>query len=157
MRILKRIALILLIAFALLQFIPRYRNKNDNPSTRDITHTVLVPEGVRQVFQKACYDCHSNNTGYPWYSAIQPFRLMMDRHVKKGKQELNFSEFGSYSEKRRYNKLNSIKEAIEDGSMPLRSYRTMHRGARLTKEEKDLVIAWANDTRNRLKQRMDKQ
>ena len=156
MRIVKKIALILLIAFALIQFIPRNRNKNDTPSTSDITNVLPVPDEVQQVFQKACYDCHSNNTRYPWYSAIQPFRLMMDRHVKKGKQELNFGEFGSYSEKRRYNKLNSIKEAIENGSMPLGSYRTMHRGSRLSSEEKELVTKWIDDTRDRLKQQMDK-
>lgn len=148
MRVFKRILLGLLIVFVLLQFIPGSVNKNKQVLSTDITRKYKIPDGVQSILKKACYDCHSNNTRYPWYAFIQPFRLILDDHVKNGKKDLNFSEFTVYSEKRQYNKLRAIEESLEKGTMPLNSYNMVHPEARLAKEEKDSVIKWVNDTRN---------
>lgn len=156
MRIVKKIVLVVLILFALLQFIPRNVNKSNEVLATDITRNYAVPSQVLTILKKACYDCHSNNTSYPWYAKVQPFRLMLDRHVKNGKKELNFSEYGGYTAKRQYNKFMSIGESIEDGSMPLKSYRWMHSGARLTQEEKAKMLKWVEDTRDSIRNRKDK-
>ena len=87
------------------------------------------------VFKNSCYDCHSNNTRYPWYVNIQPMGWVMARHIKKGKENLNFSEFGTYSKRKQANKLRAIATSIKDGSMPLSSYTIMHTDAKLCEEE----------------------
>lgn len=153
MRVLKKVALGLLILFVLLQLIPRSVNNNEIILPTDITNNYQIPGEVQSVLKRACYDCHSNNTGYPWYAHVQPFRLILDRHIKTGKEELNFSEFGNYSEKKQYNKLNSIGESLKKETMPLKSYQLMHSNARLTKPEKAAVLKWINDTRNLIKTR----
>ncbi len=152
MHVLKKIAWYLLILLVLLQFIPRSVNKNEKKIPADIINNYQVPGQVQSVLQKACYDCHSNNTSYPWYAYVQPFRLLLDQHVKDGKEELNFSEYGSYSKKRQFNKLRSIGESLEKGTMPLKSYRIMHADARLTEAEKAIVLKWIEDTRSLIKE-----
>jgi hypothetical protein len=151
MRIFKKILLALFVVFVLLQFIPKSVNKSNKVLLTDISKKYSIPAEVQSILKRACYDCHSNNTNYPWYASIQPFRLMLDRHIKNGKQDLNFSEFSSYSEKRQYNKLNSIGESLKKETMPLESYKVMHRAARLNKAEKDTVIKWINETREFMK------
>ncbi len=117
----------------------------------DITTRYQIPDNVQAVLKSACYDCHSNNTRYPWYSLIQPFRLFLDKHIKDGKEELNFNEFAVYSEKKQYNKLKAIGESLEEGTMLLKSYLLVHSEAKLTKSQKDSIISWVNVTREFIK------
>jgi hypothetical protein len=139
---LKKIWLGSLVVFIAVQFIQPARNKSGQVLYTDISKVVSVPENVRAILQNACYDCHSNNTVYPWYSYIQPAGWWMNAHIKEGKEDLNFSEFGSYSLRRRASKLHAIENSITDGSMPLWSYTLLHKKARLTKEDKTLLISW---------------
>jgi hypothetical protein len=101
-----------------------------------------VPDSINHIFSTSCYDCHSNNTQYPWYSYIQPIRLFQENHIRKGKAELNFSEFGSYSSRRRESKLEGISKQVKSGKMPLWSYTLLHKNARLTPRERDMVVTW---------------
>lgn len=144
----RKILLALLIVFVLLQFIPRSENKSDKIMPADITRTFTVPDNIINILQRACYDCHSNNTRYPWYSSVQPFRRFLDNHIRDGKKELNFSDFGSYTRKRQYNKLKAIEVSLQKETMPLKSYKLMHAKARLTESEKDSVIRWVNEIRS---------
>ncbi|NCI46420.1 heme-binding domain-containing protein [Sediminibacterium soli] len=153
MRILRRILMGLLVIFALLQFIPRTVNKSDQAVSTDFAKIYAIPVEVQSIFQEACYDCHSNNTRYPWYSNIQPFRLWLDLHIQDGKEELNFSNFGAYTSKRRHNKLNSMAKSIKKGTMPLTSYKWMHAKARLEDAQKNLIIQWISDTQDSLQQK----
>jgi hypothetical protein len=146
----KKILLGLLIIVVIIQFIQPARNKNGQVFPTDISKIVSMPENVQTVLKTACYDCHSNNTQYPWYINIQPVGWMLARHIKEGKEELNFSEFGSYSTRRRVSKLKSIENSIKDGTMPIPSYTIIHKNAMLTKEEKERIIDWAKITRDRL-------
>ena len=132
----------LLIAVVVIQFVQPARNKSGQALQTDITRVYPVPANIQALFKSACYDCHSNNTRYPWYSHIQPVGWWLTHHINEGKEELNFSDFGSYSFKRRMSKLRSIENSINDGSMPLLSYTLLHKDARLTEEEKRLIIAW---------------
>jgi len=143
--------LVLLIVIVSIQFIQPARNV-DNGQVLPVAFTEVfdVPQNVQATLQTACYDCHSNNTGYPWYSRIQPGSWWMASHIKKGKEELNFSEFGEYSNRRRQSKLKSIASSVKDGTMPLPSYTWMHSKAKLSDEEKVLISNWATRTRDSL-------
>lgn len=141
----KTIKILLGIGLVLIaiQFIRPSRNISSQILATDITKTVKVSDSVQAVLKKACYDCHSNNTNYPWYSNIQPVGWFLANHVSGGKRHLNFSEFGSYSKRRQLSKLNDIANEIQDDDMPLTSYKLMHKEARLTAYEKSLVIKWS--------------
>ena len=146
----KKIQFTVLILFIAIQFIQPARNKNEQVLATDISKTVSVPQNVQATLKTACYDCHSNNTQYPWYTNIQPVGWMMARHIKNGKAELNFSDFGSYSTRRQMSKLRSIGNSIKDGAMPISSYTIIHKNARLTNKEKAQIIDWASTTRDSL-------
>ena len=146
----KKILLAILIVLIVIQFIQPARNKNGQVLATDISKIYSLPQSVQATLKTACYDCHSNNTNYPWYTNIQPVGWMMARHIKEGKEELNLSEFGSYSERRQLSKLRSIENSIKDGSMPISSYTIIHKNARLTKEEKAQIIDWAKIIRDSL-------
>ncbi len=88
-----------------------------------------VPLEVEKQIKVSCYDCHSNNTVYPWYSKLQPAAWFLEDHINEGKVELNFSEWGAYSNRRKVSKLQSIIKQIENSEMPLYSYTLMHRDA----------------------------
>ena len=90
-----------------------------------------VPATIKNQLHVSCYDCHSNNTEYPWYSKIQPAAWYLEDHIKEGKDELNFNEWDTYSSRRKNSKLSSIIKQIESGEMPLESYTLIHGGARL--------------------------
>ena len=142
--------LIFIVAFILIQFIQPARNINGQVLQTDITRTYAVPPKVKAVLETACYDCHSNNTRYPWYASIQPGGWWLAKHIKDGKDELNFSEFGSYTPRRQANKLRSIQNSINDGTMPLWSYTLLHKNARLTNDEKALLIEWVSKVKDSL-------
>ena len=146
----KKIFLGLLIGLVLIQFIQPVRNKSNGMLSTDIMKTIRIPENVQLVLNAACYDCHSNHTNYPWYSRIQPFGWLLAKHIKNGKAELNFNAFGSYSPRRQISKLNGIANSIKDGTMPLGSYTFLHKNARLSKEDKVLIIDWATRTKDSL-------
>lgn len=144
MRSKRKIFLFLLVVFIVIQFIQPARNENGQVLPTDITNMAVVPDTVKAILAAACYDCHSNNTRYPWYSYIQPGGWWLAKHIRDGKEELNFSEFGSYSTRRQISKLRSIEGSVNDGTMPMPSYMLMHKGARLTKEEKTMIVDWVS-------------
>jgi hypothetical protein len=150
MKRLKRILLGLLIAFLLIQFIQPTKNIGGYEQSTDLVKTVTVPYQTQAILKAACYDCHSNNTRYPWYAGVQPFGWLLANHIREGKAELNFNEFGSYSLRRQMSKLKGIGNSVRDGSMPLSSYIMLHKNARLSKEDKELIIQWATRTKDSL-------
>lgn len=144
----KLVLLFLGIVFLILQCIRPDFNTGDLKGENDIFHVVEVPDDVNAVLAKACYDCHSNHTEYPWYAQIQPVGWWIQDHVDEGKEELNFSEFASYKTKRQLHKLHECIEMIEDDEMPISSYISMHGDAKLTAEEKEKVITWAKNSQD---------
>ena len=150
----KKILYGLLAVVIIIQFIRPERNISEVPSENDIRVKYHVPSNVLAILKRSCYDCHSNNTEYPWYTNIQPVGWWLQDHVDHGKGELNFSEFGAYSAKKADHKLDEVIELIEDKEMPLESYLTMHKDAELTQEDADIVIAWAKELRTQLKQEL---
>lgn len=146
----KKILLVLLIAFIAIQFVRPVRNTNGQVLPTDISKAVSVPGNVHAILQTACYDCHSNNTTYPWYNYVQPVAWILANHIKNGKKELNFSEFGSYPKRRQQSKLKAIADQVKDGDMPLYSYTLIHKNARLTKKENSVIINWAQNEKDSL-------
>jgi hypothetical protein len=150
MNTLKKILLAACILVIIIQFIQPDHNKNGQVLNTDITKMLTVPDSVQTILKNACYDCHSNNTDYPWYSNVQPMGWMMAKHIKNGKAELNFSEFGSYSSRRQVSKLTGIANSIKDDIMPLSSYKLMHKNAQLSTLEKKMLIKWAEQSKDSL-------
>lgn len=140
MKYVKIIALVLLVAFVGIQFVPTERNQSETIPKTDFMVSEKVPNNIEILIKESCYDCHSNNTDYPWYNKIQPAAWFLEDHITEGKKELNFNDWGNYSDRRKNSKLNSIIHQIEDEEMPLDSYVLIHRDADLSnKERQDLV------------------
>jgi hypothetical protein len=139
----KKIILALLVIFIAIQFIQLARNQDGQVLPADIEKMVVVPPNVSGILKTSCYDCHSNNTHYPWYSFIQPGAWLMASHIKNGKAMLNFSQFGDLSNRKQQSKLQGIINQVKDGEMPISSYKIIHRNAVLTPAQKTILINWA--------------
>ena len=150
-RILKVTALILLVAFVGIQFIPTERNQSDLIPETDFLLVNKTPENIGKLLQVSCYDCHSNNTEYPWYNKVQPIAWFLEDHIKEGKEELNFSEWDSLSNRRKNSKLKSIINQIKDDEMPLFSYTLIHGDAVLSQSDKTMAIDYMKKIKDSLR------
>lgn len=153
MKGIKKVLLGLLVILVIIQFVQPARNKSGQVMPNDISNMVSMPVEVQGVLKKACYDCHSNNTNYPWYASLQPMNWFLSNHIQSGKAELNFNEFGSYSPRRQQSKLRAIENSLKDGSMPLSSYMLIHRNAILSEAEKSLLMNWIKKSKDTLNKR----
>src|SRR5436190_7860548 len=100
MKLYRKIGILLLILVVVFQFIQPTKNISEGQSPNDISNTYTVSQEVHQLLEQKCYDCHSNNTRYPWYFNVQPIGWWLAAHVHEGKEKLNFSEFKTYSPKK---------------------------------------------------------
>lgn len=140
----------LAIVFMGIQFIRPEKNEGAADAPQDVTHAVQVPESVMNTLKTACYNCHSNQTSYPWYAHISPVNWWLANHIEQGKKELNFSRFAQYDRKRMDHKLEEIAEEVEEGHMPLPAYTLLHQEARLSESQKIELGEWVNNERARL-------
>ena len=150
-KILKRTFQILLLIFIIIQFIRPAKNKAEAISDNDISKIYPVPENVHTILKTSCYDCHSNNTVYPWYASIQPVAWWLNDHIQEGKRELNFSEFASYSIRRQYIKLEEVNKQVKEDEMPLEEYIWLHKTSKLNKEQKITLANWVISIRDTIK------
>lgn len=139
----KKIVIRLVAVLILIQFIRPTRNTATGASPDEISKYYDVPADIHAILKKSCYDCHSNNTSYPWYANLQPVGWWLQDHVNDGKDELNFSVFGTYAEKKARHKFEEIEEMVGEGEMPLASYTFIHRGSSLTADQSAAITAWA--------------
>lgn len=128
------------MALIVIQFFPIILNESDYVPQSDFMVENQVPAKIKNRLQVSCYDCHSNNTDYPWYSKIQPAAWFLEDHIQEGKDELNFNEWATYSDRRKNSKLRSIISQIEEDKMPLDSYTLIHKDAILSDEDKRMII-----------------
>ncbi|MCH7525742.1 MAG: heme-binding domain-containing protein [Bacteroidetes bacterium] len=149
-KIIKKITILLFVVFIGIQFVPTTYNTSDKVSETDFVKIFNAPKNIQNLLKTSCYDCHSNNTNYPWYSKIQPGAWLMEGHINEGKEELNFSTFGDYSGRRKKSKLKSIISQIKDDEMPLLSYTFIHRDAKLSEKDKFMLDKWLNNLRDSL-------
>ncbi len=150
MSIAKKIALVFLIMILAIQFFRPAKNQGELEGTNHISSVVPVPSNIGQILKTSCYDCHSNNTVYPWYSEIMPFGWWLNHHIDEGKAELNFSDFKLYSQKKKDHKLEEIKEEVLGKEMPLESYTLIHKNAVLTNVQINIISNWVDDARKTL-------
>ncbi len=142
-KILKVIAVVLVLAFIALQF---YRPEMTNPpivEAETIAASAQIPENVQTLLKRSCNDCHSNETVYPWYSNVSPFSWKLAEHIEEGRRELNLSVWNTYSGKKKRSKLDEICEQATTGEMPHNQYLWIHAEARLSEEDKKLLCDWA--------------
>jgi hypothetical protein len=142
---------LLLIAFIVIQFIRPEKNKAQGMSKNDISTLYPVPQDVQTILKTSCYDCHSNNTVYPWYAEVQPFAWWLNEHIVDGKKDLNFSEFAGYRIRKQYRKLEEINELVEKDAMPLNSYLWIHKDAKLNEQQKQTLAKWVDAVRDTIK------
>jgi len=145
-----RILLIFLGILLIIQVFRPTKNIHPGPQPNAIATKYNVPQNVQVILQKACLDCHSNNTRYPWYNNIQPVAWFLNNHVVEGKQKLNFDEFTTYTIKKQKKKLDETAEMVKEDHMPLSSYLWIHKDAKLTADEKNTLVAWATDLENKV-------
>lgn len=133
----KRFLLILLGLFLVIQLIPTSKENEVVDKSLEIT----AEEGIMDILRTACYDCHSNQTVYPWYSYIAPFSWTISKHVKEGKKALNFSIWETYSEKEKEEHLKDIYRTIY-AAMPLQPYLLIHTKANISSEDRKVIRDW---------------
>ena len=146
----KKLIIIIGSLFLILQLFPISKNQSKEYS-KDISTIEKITPDVKNILQSSCYDCHSNNSNYPIYASIQPIEWWLQHHIDEGKEELNFSEFAGYSPRRRFHKLEEIKEQIVENEMPLYSYTIVHTQAKLSEQQKSILINWVNSTMAKMK------
>lgn len=138
------ILLSLLAVLLLMQLYRPDRNEMAETPDSDLLVSVQPPGEVKVILEQACYDCHSNNTHYPWYAGVAPVSYWIADHVNEGKEHLNFSEWELYDVKRKAHKMEEIAEEVAEGEMPLKSYTVMHGNVKLTAEEIEVLTQWAS-------------
>lgn len=142
-KIFKTIGWILLIALIIIQFFHPKKNIAEGEQPNAFAKLHSVPDNVKVILKKACDDCHTNNTVYPWYSKVQPVDWWMDNHIVEGKKRFNLDELGTAPAWRRYDKMKDVVEQVKENEMPLNSYTWIHKNAILNEEEKAKLTGWA--------------
>lgn len=136
-RVLSKTFLILVLIFVAVQFIPVPRSNPSSTAPFDESPEVL------EIFQRSCFDCHSNETIWPWYSYIAPVSWLVTHDVSEGRRHLNFSIWQSYSAKDLPVLRREIWKQVQEGEMPLDIYLLLHSGAKLSEAEKALISKWS--------------
>lgn len=144
----KKILLGLFVIFLILQFFRIDKTAPQIDLKKDFIEITNPSDEVKTLLKSTCYDCHSNETSYPWYSQIAPVSWWLKHHVDEGREELNFSEWGTYKTKKADHKLEECAEEVEEGKMPLDSYTWTHGDAVLSEKQKELLEDFFNSKRD---------
>lgn len=144
--IVKKVLLVLLAIFVIMQF---FRIDKTNPKiekAKDLIAMTNPPAEIETILRTTCYDCHSHETKYPWYSNVAPVSWFLENHIKEGREYLNFSKWGDYSEDKANHKLHECEEEVEEKKMPLDSYTWTHGDADLSDQQREKLAAWFKST-----------
>lgn len=144
---LKKIGIGLVIILALMQFKQIDKTNPEYNEVEDFITITQPSEEIATLIKAACYDCHSHQAKYPWYSNVAPISWMVEHHIEEGREHLNFSKWGSYDTKKANHKLEECIEEIEEGEMPMKPYVVMHSEAKMSKEQKKALMAFFQNQR----------
>jgi hypothetical protein len=133
----KRILLILVTIFIVIQFVPVPKT---NPP---VTGEIVAPQPVMAIFRRACYDCHSNGTVWPWYSHVAPVSWLIYNDVTNGRKAMNFSAWQQMSPMKQAKRRSDIGDEVSKGDMPLPYYVPLHPPSKLTAADKAIIRAWS--------------
>jgi hypothetical protein len=151
-KLFKWIVIVVGCLFVLIQFVrPARTNPAIDESQTIAARMQLTPE-VKDILDRSCRDCHSNQTVWPWYTNVAPVSWWLSSHVNEGRQNLNLSEWGKLAPDRQERKLRQICDEVSDGVMPLSSYLPMHPKAKLSEQDKKTLCDWTEAERARLSQ-----
>jgi len=128
-----------------IQFFQPEKNMSPVNPAEDLLMVTSPPGQVADLIKSSCYDCHSNQTVYPWYSKVAPVSWYLQKHIKEGKSDLNVSEYGSMDKADKIEFLVDICEVVEAGTMPLLSFALIHKAARLSEEDKEAICVWSEE------------
>lgn len=149
MKTFKIILIALAVVFIVIQFVPSGIPENKPEDVKSISYS-MVTEPVLDQLKLSCFDCHSNQVHFPWYSKLAPASWMLADHIRNGKSHLNFSEWEDYSNREKIGILKDIKDEVEAGNMPLKSYLLIHRDAKLNPEKVKAIITWADESTDKI-------
>ncbi len=140
---LRTLLILAVIALVLIQFFRPVKNIGEAEGEKSLVVLHKAPDAVRDSLREACYDCHSNNTRYPWYAEVQPVAWWMASHIKDGRRKFNLSEFGRYEPKKAAHKLEELINEVKEGEMAPGYYKALHAKARFNFEQSAELTAWA--------------
>lgn len=143
----KRILITCLILLVIAQFFRIDKTNKISSPEKDILFITKSNAEISNILKESCYDCHSNEVMYPWYTNIAPVSWWIKHHVNEGTHHLNFSEWGNYASRKADHKLEECVEMIEEDEMPMSSYTAMHGNAVLTKQQRELLVKWFSSLR----------
>ena len=141
----KKNKLILIALVAILIIIQFFKIDKSHPELSPDNDYLVVanaPQGIKSNITKSCYDCHSYQTTYPWYSNIAPVSWMINHHIDEGREHINFSEWGNYPLQKQTLVQEECMEEVEENGMPLKSYTMIHKDAKLSETAKEDLIKW---------------
>jgi hypothetical protein len=133
----------LLGIFLLMQIYPSKRPETTDINKDDLLKNEDVPKNISSMLRSACYDCHSNETIYPWYASVAPLKWWVYDHIEEGREELNFSEWNSWNKGDKAEALDDIATEVMDNKMPLESYPITHPKAKLSEADRQAISDWA--------------
>ena len=145
MKAVKVIIITLIVIFIAVQFMPSGIPLNVPDDNRSIANDSLVAGSVLKQLRNSCFDCHSNQVNFPWYSKMAPSSWFLAGHINEGRSHLNFSEWEDYSNREKVRILEEIKDEVASGGMPLKSYLLIHRDAKTDSAEVAVILKWADD------------
>ncbi|MDB5256654.1 MAG: hypothetical protein JWM14_1349 [Chitinophagaceae bacterium] len=138
----KKLILGLAVLLILIQFIRIDKTNPPLDKTKDFITLTHPSDEIKGILVTSCYDCHSNETTYPWYSNVAPISWWLKDHINEGREHLNFSVWGTYTEKRQQHKLDECIEEVHEGEMPLSTYTSLHKEAKLSPEQQEKINTW---------------
>ena len=140
------------MVFIIIQFFPIDKTNPITNEGMDFLKIKNTPEPIAKLIKNSCYDCHSNETKYPFYSNIQPVAWLLKNHIDEGRKELNFSTFATYEPKRQAHKLEEAAENVEQKKMPLESYTLGHSDAKLSDEQRKQLVNYFRMVQKQIQQ-----
>jgi len=144
--------ILIVVLLVVIQFVPIKTPSNNVNISNDLVSVEKLDGDVSVILKTSCYDCHSNQTPYPWYSHVAPVSWLVANDVKEGRAKLNFSDWKLNNKRRKIRQLEDIKEQVQQGEMPMGIYTVIHKKAKLTESQKQLLVKWTDDMANKVLQ-----
>jgi len=150
MKILKVILLAGFVLLIIIQFFPSGIPGNKPEDEKSIAKSDLVTGPVLEQLRKSCFDCHSDQVQFPWYAKVAPASWLLSKHINEGRENLNFSIWEDYSKREKIGLLQNIKDEVESGNMPLKSYLLIHSDAKLRPEDILSLSKWTEEATSKI-------
>lgn len=152
MKYLRYFLLVLLVFLVAIQFINPEKNNDGYRSVALFEQEIVPTIEISSILKNNCYDCHSDQTNYPWYNHISPINYWLQEHIEEGKRHFNASVWFKYSARKKDHKLEELIEYVEQGEMPLNSYTWLH--GDLSTQDTKTLLQWAQISRIKYKKQM---